>query len=106
MTRPELTTIAAVTSGESHAQVPDEIYADAGISNWGDSSDWQILSRLFSIFNHDRYNPLSYYHPCQEGGHQYWVRAEGVHTSMSVGDVVQINDTYYFCDNIGWTQLN
>jgi tRNA G26 N,N-dimethylase Trm1 len=75
---------------------------------------------VFSAFNSDEYNPLSYTNKTgkvcvidkdtlgtgaefQEAMKQD--KVECGHTSMSVGDIVAINDTYYLCKDFGWEIL-
>jgi hypothetical protein len=36
---------------------------------------------------------------------QNWIRKNTGHTSMSVGDVVQINGDYYIARDVGWEKL-
>lgn len=47
----------------------------------------ETLNRLFEIFNAK--------HPEDFNGH-----------SLSVSDVVKLDDKYYYCDSIGWKELN
>tara|TARA_R100000742_G_C4273044_1_gene92466 strand:+ start:346 stop:684 length:339 start_codon:yes stop_codon:yes gene_type:complete len=62
------------------------------------------IDYIFFAMNGFESNPLSVGHPT--GGLQDWMEEVGIgHTSMSVGDVVSINGTYYACARSGWTQL-
>lgn len=63
----------------------------------------ECLEVIFRIMNNYTSNPLSHEH---DNGMQAWVRSVRTHTSMSVGDVVQINGTHWFCDHVGWTQID
>jgi len=75
---------------------------------------------VFRQFNNDETNPLSYTNKTgkvciinkdtlgtgaefQEAMRQK--KLECGHTSMSVGDVVAINNTYYLCKDFGWKTL-
>lgn len=51
-----------------------------------EKSVYMFLERLFQKFNLDR--------PIDFDGH-----------SLSVSDIVKINDRYYFCDAIGWKYI-
>jgi hypothetical protein len=57
------------------------------------------LEKIFTEFNLSR-NPLG----TQEN--QKMLREKGVsHTSMSVGDLVKVNSSWWYCDDAGWTEL-
>ena len=43
----------------------------------------------------DIYRELNINHPSDYTGH-----------SLSVSDIININDKYYFCDDFGWKELN
>ncbi len=47
----------------------------------------------------DKPNPLS----SQEN--QEFIRKHKLHTSMSVGDIIEIGGNYYLCEDIGWKEL-
>jgi hypothetical protein len=49
-------------------------------------SIFEFLEYLFKKFNLD--------HPNDFNGH-----------SMSISDIVKVNDKYYFCDSIGWKHI-
>jgi ribosomal protein S17 len=82
--------------------------------------DVKNQDEVFSTFNNDETNPLSYTNKTgkvciinkdtlgtgaefQEAMKQD--KLECGHTSMSVGDVVAINNTYYLCKDFGWETL-
>ena len=67
--------------------------------------DNDILEDIYGTMNCFRGNPLSVGHVA--GGHQDWMEEIGIgHTSMSIFDVVRINETYYSCQPSGWEALN
>lgn len=61
----------------------NEVYNGEIVSDNGDN----ILENLFTIFN--------LHHPKDFHGH-----------SLSVSDIVKIDDTYYYCDSLGWKKLS
>lgn len=64
-----------------------------------DVEDKTEFGKIFSMLNRDD-NPMG------TPEHQQWIRDHGVHhTSMSVGDVVQLSDCYYLCKDIGWEEI-
>jgi len=67
--------------------------------------DDDILEDIYGTMNCFRGNPLSVGH--HAGGHQDWMEEIGIgHTSMSIFDVVRINETYYSCQPSGWESIN
>lgn len=58
-----------------------------------------IAEFIFSMFNYEHLNPL-----CTDEG-QRTVRAKRTHTSMSVGDCVQIGDRFFYCANFGFKEV-
>ena len=66
-----------------------------------------ITSILWCRFNSETNNPLSY--DTDYGSVYQKAIQQGLipvaHTSMSVGDIIQINDRYYVCARIGWEEL-
>ncbi len=83
--------------------------------------DDQNEDTLFSVFNNDSTNPLSYTNKtnkvCLIGKNKIGTGADFQeamkrdevgcsHTSMSVGDIVSIDGTIYLCKDIGWQVLN
>lgn len=67
-----------------------------------DASPCKDLELYFATFNGQgkEENPLAN----MRG--QLRLKELGVsHTSMSVGDIIEINGACYFCDNEGWTEL-
>ena len=70
----------------------DEVNLDNYIQVYSDDVPYDksvemFLEYLFKKFNLDR--------PIDFGGH-----------SMSVSDIVKINGKYYFCDSIGWKNID
>ncbi|WP_273854049.1 YodL domain-containing protein [Guptibacillus spartinae] len=63
----------------------NQVY-EGGIELNSKSDTLEILEKLFAKFN--VHHPKDYY------GH-----------SMSVSDIVEINNKYYYCDSFGWTQI-
>jgi len=66
-----------------------------------------ITSILWCRFNSETNNPLSYdtdYGSVYQKAIQQGLIPVG-HTSMSVGDIIQINDRYFVCARIGWEEL-
>lgn len=54
--------------------------------------------QIFIYFQGDNWSP--------HGEARELIKTLGLnHTSMSTGDIVVINDDYYFCDTIGWIKL-
>ena len=83
--------------------------------------DDQDADTLFSVFNSDNTNPLSCTNTtnkvCFLGEDKFGTGAdfqeamkkgevECDHTSMSVGDIVDVDGTIYLCRDIGWKVLN
>lgn len=61
------------------------------------------LEHLFIMFNGE----MGYTNPLSDQGGQNMLKLLGVgHTSMSVGDIVEIDGVAYFCDSFGWATLN
>jgi len=59
-----------------------------------------FLDAVFSDMNNYDLNPMS------NKEMQTWIRHNKVsHTSMSVGDVIALDDTFYVCDEIGWEEV-
>lgn len=62
-----------------------------------EKTDLQICDDMFSLFNNDKNNPLS------TNEMQKILEERNIdHTSMSVGDIVQIGKKRYICVNVGW----
>ena len=56
------------------------------------------LENLFRHFQGDVWSP--------NGEAKELIQSLGLrHTSMSVGDIVQQDNKYYFCDNLGWIEI-
>lgn len=71
-----------------------------------DVGKWMLDPTYHSLNRYDM-NPLAaeYYAPPSLIG-QEWMKQNGVnHTSMSVGDIIVIDGTYYYCANFGWDVL-
>ena len=104
------TEITVAGLSETHAQLPFSVCEDSQISHVNRSvisyetySTTEALNAIFTIMNSYEGNPLSNGH--STGGLQSWVCDERVHTSMSVGDVVELEGTYYLCAPIGWPNI-
>jgi len=68
----------------------------------------EILHTLFVLMNDYDTNILAGYdnQGNQKMDHiQPWVQSNQTHTSMSVNDVIAIDDVFYLCDDIGWFTL-
>jgi len=61
-------------------------------------SEELILEGLFRMMNQES-NPMT------TNEMQDWIRNNVTHTSMSVGDVVSINDMYFVCMNECWKEV-
>lgn len=64
-------------------------------------NDIQILEKIFVILNGPE-NPLS------RKKKQEWIKENlqpDPHTSMSIGDIVKVDDTYYICNDVGWDEI-
>jgi len=82
--------------------VSDQVVSTLDDDNQDDDD---ILEDIYGTMNCFRGNPLSVGH--HAGGHQDWMGEIGIgHTSMSIFDVVRINETYYSCQPSGWEALN
>ena len=67
-----------------------------------EDNPYKVLERIFSLYNTDTgetKNPLLY--PKE---HEFVIKNK-THTSMSIGDVVQINEQFYVCEDEGWREL-
>ena len=83
-------------------------------------NDNENQENIFSAFNHDDANPLSYTNDwnkvCVIGDSvgtgkdfQEAMKKNKIkvgHTSMSVGDIVAIDGTNYLCKDVGWEALS
>ena len=70
-------------------------------------NDEQLCDGIFYRLNHYDLNPLSpdFYEDGNMIG-QNWMKENNVgHTSMSVGDIVVIDGTHYYCASFGWKKL-
>jgi len=89
-------TLADIENDYKQLPVSPEYWA---ILELNDDKDF-VLDKIFSLFNHYSTNPMS-----REEAQQ-WIRNNNVsHTSMSIGDVVALDDEYYVCDTEGWTKI-
>lgn len=59
-----------------------------------------LLDVVFSYFNWVQFNGEAPKHIND------YAQANNTHASMSVGDIVKINETYYMCAFSGWTEIN
>lgn len=57
-----------------------------GATHFGQGKEWEKLEQLYHDFNQN--------HPKYYAGR-----------SMSMGDVVQLGEKYFYCDKIGFTQI-
>lgn len=62
---------------------------------YGDVEENTILEEIFADFNMDEHPFVKY--PLPNNCH---------HTSMSVGDIVQIDSNYYICQSSGWKLID
>mgnify|MGYP007116989650 CR=1 FL=1 len=81
---------------EDYGQVADFEFDALGYK----SAD-HLLEHLFKQFNHVDYEGIT-----ANLADQDFIRENKLHTSISVGDVVQIDDTFYYVDGIGFKQFN
>jgi len=58
-----------------------------------------ILDKVFKLMNQDNTNPMT------RPEMQEWIRKNTTHTSMSVGDVIKVDNKYYVCKDIGWKEI-
>jgi hypothetical protein len=67
---------------------------------WSGEKDNKFdLNSYFELFNSEK-NPLSSIEK------QKYIRDNKLHTSMSVGDIININNEYWICCGIGWKKLD
>jgi hypothetical protein len=59
------------------------------------------LERLFMKYNFDETNPINYRYPEM----QAWIRQNRLHTSMSIGDVVQVKGVNYIAAGAGFKRV-
>lgn len=64
--------------------------------NTNNEGDLEVCDELFRLFNSDK-NPLL--------NKQNFIRENKTHVSMSVGDIIFIDDDYYICRTMGFTML-
>ena len=102
----DTTGITVENLNKTHVKMPRDYVKEAplvDLINFYDGKIEGFLEELFSMYNNDegsrRRNPFG--HPeCQK-----FIRENKTHTSMSVGDVIQINEKYFVCENEGWREL-
>ena len=94
------TTVSEIA--ETHAAFPDAVNEE--ITNWfpENTPDEMICSYIFQKMNDYDTNPMSY---GVSPANQNWIRETGIHTSMSCGDIIQIDDRYYKCAAFGWDTI-
>lgn len=56
---------------------------------------------VFAILNDGSSVP----NPLTTQKNQQFVRENGTHTSMSIGDIVEIKGIYHMCEDVGWRIL-
>jgi len=62
--------------------------------------DLAVLDTIFYLMNHDEINPMS------NKEMQTWIRENKVsHTSMSVGDVIELDNKTFVCATVGWKEV-
>lgn len=70
-----------------------------GEINTNNTETEEVCNKIFNLFNGDD-NPLS------TQSKQNFIRENNTHTSMSIGDIIYINDGYYICRTMGFSKLN
>jgi hypothetical protein len=73
----------------THTEMPDVI------------ADLHDPDEVFLLLNNGADIPNPYNSP----GIQKFIGVNKIHTSMSVGDVVEIDGVYWLCENTGWRTL-
>ena len=89
----------------THITLPDAVSNDINQEvPLVDGLQGHALEVIFHRMNNYNENPLSVGHT--NGGLQDWMNDNDLgHTSMSMFDVVRINDTYWLCMPSGWEKL-
>lgn len=65
--------------------------------------DERTLEAIFALFNNYTHNPMA---DGKDGKMQKWLKDHNVvHTSMSVGDVIQLDNEFFVCAMEGWKKL-
>ena len=84
--------------------VVDEFHYIIKHEEWKHES---LCDRIFYLLNHYEHNPLAIdFYEDQNPKGQNWLKENNVgHTSMSVGDIVVIDGTHYYCASFGWKKL-
>lgn len=78
----------------------DKFWVEMPVREYVDEDNLlRSLEGIFRRYNDSRTNPYS----GEEG--QRIIREKGVHTSMSVEDVVKVRDTYYMVVDIGFAVI-
>ena len=85
--------IDKTTVSMTHVEVPSTMK----INNKCPNTD--VLEWIFFVYNDDSKNPLV------TKENQAFIKNSGLHTSMSTGDIIEINGDMYVCKNIGWRKL-
>ena len=93
------TGIAIENLNETHVKVPTSRPRFVCIGYDPMLDIHNMLEDLFCKYNHEDKNPLG------SVNGQKFVRENKTHTSMSVGDVIQINEKYFVCKDEGWREL-
>lgn len=71
-----------------------------------EKKDEQSLNQLWKIFNNYNVNPLAAQNDEGEEHEQPTIQDAGVdHTSMSIGDIVEIDGTLYIACSVGWAEV-
>jgi len=93
----ELPTVDQIKNDYEQLPISKEYWQENKVSEFPNCQ--YTLETLFEIFN-TGLNPMS------APEMQQWIRDNKVtHTSMSVGDVVALDNDYFICDVEGWTKL-
>lgn len=95
----DTTGITVENLNKTHVKVPtfDSRYTCIGFDPMLDINT--MLEDLFCKYNHEDKNPLG------SVNGQKFVRENKTHTSMSVGDVIQVNEKYFVCEDDCWRDL-
>ena len=76
--------------------IPNEFWAKVGV----DANEKWVLDKIFGMMNKYETNPMSIPEM------QDWIRSNEVsHTSMSVGDIIILDNNIYVCDVQGWKEV-
>lgn len=105
--------ITAIGMRKSHVQmtVPDWVKEHINsvwqLKHYDITTYQKICDYLFGLYNtdpetegeHGKINPL------HSDENQQYIKDKGAHTSMSVGDIVEINERIFLCKMSGWREI-